>query len=142
MTNAKYFTQVLQEFAQFGHFEINLDALPFALLRSQDEVRIDRIIPALKRTAKAGMVSSPSLWLHDVELPAQVAGQLIIIAASRLQALISGTASTEVKESVYIDAFYVFCLAYSAEDETSFDLVIDQQRGESIFLPPLPAAVA
>ena len=141
MTNAEYFSQALQEFAQFGHFEIDLDALPFALLRSQDEVRIDRIIPALKITAKAGVVSSPSLWLHDVDLPAQVAGQLIIIAASRLQALINGTASPELKESVYLDAFYVFCLAYEATDDDAFELVISQKRGDSVFLPAL-AAVA
>lgn len=139
MTNAKYFAHVLQELMQYGRCEIDLDSLPFALLRSQDEVQVDRIIPALKLTASAGMVSTRNLFFHGAEQPAQVAGLLNIIAANRLRTLHKGVAAQEAKESIYQDCFYVFCLAYEATNDEAFELVINQARGESVFLPPLAA---
>jgi hypothetical protein len=139
MNTSEYFREILQELQDFGRFSIVQEALPEALLSSDAEVDVDRLIPALRRTIKAGNIKSSNLWLDGTEQPAQVANLLNIIAASRLQELASGTPSPELKESVYLDAFYIFCLAYSAADDEAFKLVIKHKYGESVFLPALAA---
>jgi hypothetical protein len=142
MTNAEYFKVLLRDYMQFGRVLLQGDSLPTALFGSQAEVQVENIIPALQRTAEAGVVWSPNLSFHRADQPAQVAAQLNLIAASRLRTLYGKQPSAELKESVYENALYVFCLAYEAPDNASFDLVVDQVRGKLVFLPPLPVAVA
>jgi hypothetical protein len=142
MTNAEYFKELLRDYMQFGRVLLHSDSLPTALFGSQAEVRIENIFPALQRTAESGVVWSPNLSFHRADSPTQVAAQLNLIAASRLRTLFGKQPSAELKESVYQDALYVFCLAYGAENGASFDAVVDEVRGKSVFLPPLPAAVA
>lgn len=138
MTVSEYFRLVLTDYMTHSRSLLPEASLPEKILEiASGEIDPAHVIQALTRTAIVGGIYSPNLRFHDVEIPAQAAGQLYLVAASRLRNIAHGRASTELKESVFADAFTLFCLAYTAPDAAAFDLVIAEMRSRSVFLPQL-----
>ncbi|MFA6042554.1 MAG: hypothetical protein WCV85_01385 [Patescibacteria group bacterium] len=142
MKNAQFFLELRRELEAHGHCTIGEAALPDALLGSEAEVDIRRIIPALLQTAAVGHISSPNLYYPGTEVPAQVAALLHIMTAAKLEALGRSSLIDEQKNRVYQDIFIIFCLAYEAPNAQAFKLVIERQRNTYIFLRPLATTVA
>ncbi len=136
MTVSEYFRLVLTDYMTHSRSLLPEASLPEKILEiASGEINPKHVIQALIRTATVGGIYSPNLRFHDVELPAQTACQLYLVAASRLRIIMPRNASTELKESVFADAFTVLCLAYTAPDERSFHLVMEEMRSKSVFLP-------
>ncbi len=136
MTISEYFQQVLTDYMFFSRSLLPEASLPDKILKvASDEIDPKQVILALKRTAIACRIFGPNLRFHDVDQPAQAAGQLRLVAASRLRNLVGSRATTELKESVYAEVFTIFCLAYTAPNEDAFQLVMNEQRGKIVALP-------
>lgn len=133
MTVSEYVQVMLQDYMSCGRTLLSQIDLPEYILQfGKEGVEDKRVILALERTAKVCGVFSPNLRFHDVNQPAQTAGQLNLVAASRLRNLIGPRSTTELKECVYAEVFTIFCLAYTAPNEAAFQLVMNEQRGKIV----------